>query len=175
MVAATMNPIEYEGTYTLPEAQLDRFLLKLVLEVPERDVEIEVLRRHSAGFSPRDLTAAGVTPVLDAEMLAEAQASVARVGASLDVIGYAVDLSRATRQSPSVKLGVSPRGTTALLSAAKAWAWLNGFDAITPDHVQAMVLPVLRHRLQLKPEAELEGVSADTILRSIMQQVQVPI
>ena len=175
MVAATMNPIEYEGTYTLPEAQLDRFLLKLELEVPERDVEIEVLRRHSAGFSPRDLTAAGVTPVLDAEMLAEAQASVARVGASLDVIGYAVDLSRATRQSPSVKLGVSPRGTTALLSAAKAWAWLNGFDAITPDHVQAMVLPVLRHRLQLKPEAELEGVSADTILRSIMQQVQVPI
>jgi len=175
MVAATMNPVEYEGTYTLPEAQLDRFLLKLVLDVPERDTEIEVLRRHSAGFSPRDLTAAGVTPVLDAQMLAEAQASVARVGASLDVIGYAVDLARATRQSPSVKLGVSPRGTTALLSAAKAWAWLNGFDAITPDHVQAMVLPVLRHRLQLKPEAELEGVSADTILRSIMQQVQVPI
>jgi len=175
MVAATMNPIEYEGTYTLPEAQLDRFLLKLILSVPERDTEIEVLRRHSAGFSPRDLGAAGVTPVLDAAMLAEAQASVARVGASLDVIGYAVDLARATRQSPSVKLGVSPRGTTALLSASKAWAWLNGFDSITPDHVQAMVLPVLRHRLQLKPEAELEGVSADTILRSIMQQVQVPI
>ncbi|MDQ1542654.1 MAG: MoxR-like ATPase, partial [Actinomycetota bacterium] len=102
-------------------------------------------------------------------------AAAAGVGASADVIGYAVDLARGTRQSPSVKLGVSPRGTTALLSAAKSWAWLNGSTAITPDHVQAMVLPVLRHRIQLRPEAELEGVSADTILRSVLQQVQVPI
>jgi len=175
MVAATMNPIEYEGTYTLPEAQLDRFMLKLILDLPDRATEIEVIRRHSAGFNPRDLASAGVEAVLDAAQLAQAQASVARVGASADVIGYAVDLARATRQSPSVKLGVSPRGTTALLSAAKAWAWLTGFDAITPDHVQAMALPVMRHRLQLRPEAELEGVSADAILRAIMQQVQVPI
>jgi MoxR-like ATPase len=175
MVAATMNPIEYEGTYTLPEAQLDRFLMKLILDLPERTDEVEVLRRHAAGFNPRDLTAAGVTPVLNADMLAEAQAAAARVGASADVIGYAVDVARGTRQSPSVKLGVSPRGTTALLSAAKSWAWLNGSTAITPDHVQAMVLPVLRHRIQLRPEAELEGVSADTILRSVLQQVQVPI
>ena len=175
MVAATMNPIEYEGTYTLPEAQLDRFLLKLVLSLPERANEIEVLTRHSAGFNPRDLVAAGVTPVLDAEQLAAAQAAAARVGASQDVIGYAVDLARATRESPSVKLGVSPRGSTALLAASKAWAWLNGFDAITPDHVQAMALPVLRHRIQLRPEAELEGISPDAILRSILQQVRVPI
>ncbi|WP_213814310.1 MoxR family ATPase [Glaciihabitans sp. dw_435] len=175
MVAATMNPVEYEGTYTLPEAQLDRFLMKLVLDLPGREDEVQVLTRHSAGFNPRDLAAAGVTAVLDATQLAEAQEAVRQVRASEDVIGYAVDLARATRQSPSVKLGVSPRGTTALLSAAKAWAWLNGFDAITPDHVQAMVLPVLRHRLQLRPEAELEGVSPDTILRSILSQVQVPI
>jgi MoxR-like ATPase len=175
MVAATQNPIEYEGTYTLPEAQLDRFLLKLVLEIPERDDEVEVLLRSAAGFSPRDLAAAGVTPVLDATQLADAQALVAKVGSSPDVLAYIVDLARATRQSPSVRLGVSPRGTTALLAAAKAWAWLTGFDAITPDHVQAMVLPVWRHRLQLRAEAELEGVSPDTILRSIVQQVQVPI
>jgi len=175
MVAATMNPVEYEGTYTLPEAQLDRFLLKLVLDLPERSDEIEVLTRHAAGFNPRDLSAAGVEAVLDADQLAAAQGFVAEVGASADVIGYAVDLARATRQSPSVKLGVSPRGTTALLGASKAWAWLNGANAITPDHVQAMALPVLRHRLQLRPEAELEGVSADAILRSILQQVQVPI
>lgn len=175
LVAATMNPVEYEGTYTLPEAQLDRFLMKLILDLPPRDAEVEVLRRHAEGFNPRDLSAAGVAPVLDAGLLAAAQAAVARVGASLDVIGYAVDVARATRQSPSVKLGVSPRGTTALLAAAKSWAWLNGFDAITPDHVQAMALPVLRHRIQLRPEAELEGVSADTILRAILQQVQVPI
>jgi len=175
MVAATQNPIEYEGTYQLPEAQLDRFLLKLVLDIPERASEIEVLTRSAAGFNPRDLAAAGVSPVLDAAKLAAAQAEVARVAASADVLAYVVDLARATRQSPSVKLGVSPRGATALLSATKAWAWLTGFDAITPDHVQEMVLPVWRHRIQLRPEAELEGVSADAILRSILQQVQVPI
>src|SRR5690554_3984886 len=175
MVAATMNPIEYEGTYTLPEAQLDRFLMKLVLEVPERDSEVEVLTRSAAGFNPRDLAAAGVTPVLDAGRLAAAQAAVASVRASPDVLAYIVDLARGTRQSPSVKLGVSPRGTTALLGAAKAWAWLSGLDAITPDHVQAMALPVWRHRVQLRPEAELEGVSPDSILRSVLQQVQVPI
>jgi MoxR-like ATPase len=175
MVAATMNPIEYEGTYTLPEAQLDRFLMKLILDLPDRAHEVEVLRRHAAGFNPRDLAGAGVSPVLGAAELAEAKNSVGRVGAREDVIGYAVDLARATRQSPSVKLGVSPRGTTGLLAAAKAWAWLTGFDAITPDHIQAMAIPVLRHRIQLRPEAELEGVSPDSILRSVLQQVQVPI
>jgi MoxR-like ATPase len=175
MVAATQNPIEYEGTYTLPEAQLDRFLLKLVLELPERDAEVEVLARHARGFDPRDLRAAGVEPVLDAARLAEARADVARVAISADVLGYAVDLARATRESPSVRLGVSPRGTTALLAASRAWAWLTGSTGVTPDHVQAMVLPVLRHRLQLRPEAELEGVGPDAILRSILQQVRVPI
>ncbi|PJJ71255.1 MoxR-like ATPase [Diaminobutyricimonas aerilata] len=175
LVAATQNPIEYEGTYTLPEAQLDRFLLKLVLDLPARETEVEVLARHATGFNPRDLAGAGVSPVLDAAQLADAQAAVRRVTAGADVLGYAVDLVRATRSSPSVRLGVSPRGATALLAASKAWAWLQGFDAITPDHVQAMVLPVMRHRIQLRPEAELEGVSADAILRSIVQQVQVPI
>jgi MoxR-like ATPase len=174
MVAATMNPIEYEGTYTLPEAQLDRFMLKLVLDLPARAEELDVLTRHAAGFNPRDLAAAGVTPVIDAKQLTAAQQAAAKVGASPDVLGYAVDLARATRQSPSVKLGVSPRGSTALIAAAKAWAWLTGFDAITPDHVQAMVLPVMRHRIQLRPEAELEGVSADSILAAIVQHVTVP-
>jgi MoxR-like ATPase len=175
LVAATQNPVEYEGTYTLPEAQLDRFLLKLVLDIPPRDAEIEVVSRHAAGFDPRNLAAAGVTAVLSAAELAAAREAVGRVGASPDVLAYAVDLARATRQSPSVKLGVSPRGTTALLAASKAWAWLQGFDAITPDHVQAMALPVLRHRIQLRPEAELEGVSPDSVLRGILQQVRVPI
>jgi MoxR-like ATPase len=175
LVAATMNPIEYEGTYTLPEAQLDRFLLKLVLELPERAVELEVLARHSAGFNPRDLAAAGVTAVLSPETLTAARAAVQRVGATPELLAYVVDLARATRLSPSVKLGVSPRGSTALLAASKAWAWLTGFDAITPDHVQTMAIPALRHRIQLRPEAELEGVTSDAILRSVIQQVQVPI
>ncbi|HEY0247573.1 MAG TPA: MoxR family ATPase [Gryllotalpicola sp.] len=175
LVAATQNPIEYEGTYPLPEAQLDRFLLKVTLPVPDRDVELEVLRRHSAGFDPRSLAAAGVSPVLGAADLAAARAAVTRVRAGEDVLGYLVDLARATRLSPSVRLGVSPRGATALLAASKAWAWLSGYDAITPDHVKAMVVPVWRHRIQLRPEAELEQVTPDAILQSILQQVQVPI
>ena len=175
LVAATMNPIEYEGTYSLPEAQLDRFLLKLILDMPSRDDELEVLTRHGSGFDPRDLAGAGVEPVLDAATIASAQRLVRSVGASPEVLGYAVDLARATRQSPSVRLGVSPRASTALLAAARAWAWLTGYDAVTPDHLQAMVLPVWRHRLQLRPEAELEGVTPDSILSSVVQQVQVPL
>lgn len=175
MVAATQNPVEYEGTYTLPEAQLDRFLLKLVLDLPARDIELEVMQRHADGFNPRDLEAAGVSAAVTGDQITAARALVGDVRASTELLGYIVDLARATRQSPSVKLGVSPRGTTALLAAAKAWAWLQGVDAITPDHVQAMLLPVWRHRIALRPEAELEGVSADTILRAIVAQVQVPL
>ncbi len=175
MVAATMNPIEYEGTYTLPEAQLDRFLMKLILRVPERDAEIEVLRRHAAGFSPRDLATAGIRPVLAAGELEQARAYVQNIGIRDDVLAYLVDLVRATRQSPSVKMGVSPRGATSLLAAAKAWAWLTGSPAVSPDHIQQIALPVMRHRIQLRPEAEMEGVSQDAIIRSVLQQVRVPI
>jgi MoxR-like ATPase len=175
MVAATMNPIEYEGTYTLPEAQLDRFLLKLVLDLPPRDAEVEVLRRHAAGFNPRDLGSVGVQRVLGASELQQARAQAQQVQVSGDVLAYVVDLARATRQSPSVRMGVSPRGATALLRVAKASAYLYGHPAVTPDHVQRMLLPTWRHRVVLEPEAELEGVSADSVLRSIMQQVQVPI
>ena len=127
------------------------------------------------GFDPRALGAAGVRAVVGAAEIAAARASVTRVGARDDVLGYIVDLARATRLSPSVQLGVSPRGATALLAASKAWAWLSGYDAITPDHVKAMVVPVWRHRIQLRPEAELEQVTADAILQSILTQVQVPI
>lgn len=175
LVAATQNPIEYEGTYALPEAQLDRFLMKLVLDVPERDAEVSVLRRHADGFDPHDLAAAGVEPVLGAAELAAARAAAGRLGVGDDVLAYVVDLARATRRSPSMRLGVSPRAATGLLAAAKAWAWLTGFEKVTPDHVQAMLLPVWRHRVQLRPEAELEGVSVDQVLRGIVQQVQVPL
>lgn len=137
--------------------------------------EVEVLRRHAHGFNPGDLASAGLRAVIGADEIMAAQDAAARVGVTEDVLAYIVDLARATRQSPSVRVGVSPRGTTALLAATKAWTWLTGYSSITPDHVQAMLLPVWRHRLQLRPEAELEGVSVDSILRSIMQQVQVPI
>ena len=173
LVAATQNPIEHEGTYTLPEAQLDRFLLKLLIDVPVRDAEIDVLRRHAAGFRPRELDGIG-SVVSTAELLA-AQRAAASVDASEDVIAYIVDLARATRQSPSVQLGVSPRAATSLLATAKAWAWLNGSPGITPDHVQTMLVPTWRHRIRLRPEAELEGVSVDAILSAVVQQTPVPL
>lgn len=173
LVAATQNPIEHEGTYSLPEAQLDRFLMKLVVGMPERDAEVTVLRLHAGGFSPRELT--GVEAVVTADEIRAAQDAASRVEVTDEVLGYVVDLARATRQSPSVQLGASPRASTGLLAAAKAWAWLNGSTAVTPDHVQTMLVPVWRHRLQLRPDAEMEGVSADAVLASVIQQTRVPI
>ncbi|WP_375384753.1 AAA family ATPase [uncultured Microbacterium sp.] len=175
LVAATQNPIEHEGTYSLPEAQLDRFLLKLVIDMPSRDAEFTVLRRHASGFDPHDLAAAGLEPVVDAAGIRAAQRAAASVAVADDVLAYVVDLARATRQSPSVQLGVSPRASTALLAAAKAWAWLGGYPAITPDHVQTMLVPAWRHRIRLRPDAELEGVSVDAVLGSVLQQTRVPI
>ena len=174
VVAATQNPVEYEGTYPLPEAQLDRFLLKLVLPLPARDQEIDVLARHAAGFDPRDLAAAGVTPVAGVAELRAGRAAVARVTAHPAVLGYVVDLCRATRSSPSLRLGASPRGATALLLAARAWAWLCGRDFVTPDDVQALALPTLRHRVALRAEAELEGVTADGVVSGILAATPVP-
>ena len=174
VVAATQNPVEYEGTYPLPEAQLDRFLLKLALPLPERADEVEVLSRHAAGFDPRDLAAAGIRPVAGAAELAAGRAGVQATTVSAEVIGYAVDLARATRQSPSLQLGVSPRGATALLAAARAWGWLSGRDYVTPDDVKALARPALRHRIQLRPEAELEGVTADGVLDTVLASVPVP-
>ncbi|TQK19029.1 MoxR-like ATPase [Microbacterium sp. SLBN-154] len=175
LVAATQNPIEQEGTYTLPEAQLDRFLLKLIVDLPPREAELAVLRRHAEGFDPRDLGAAGLRRVIDPAEIVAAQHAAARVTVTDDVLGYVVDLAQATRQSPSVQLGVSPRATTALLAAAKAWAWLGGYPAITPDHVQTLLVPTWRHRIRLRPDAELEGVSVDAVLTAVVQQTRVPV
>ncbi len=174
IVAATMNPVEYEGTYTLPEAQLDRFLLKLTMPLPDRDVEVEVLERHSRGFDPRDLAGAGLRQVAGPEDLRAGQAAVARVQVGRDVLAYVVDIARATRTSPSLSLGVSPRGSTALLSTARAWAWLTGRDYVTPDDVKAMARATLRHRVQLRPEAELEGVTVESVLDSVLAATPVP-
>jgi MoxR-like ATPase len=174
VVAATQNPVEYEGTYPLPEAQLDRFLLKLTLPLPPREDEVEVLTRHAQGFDPRDLAAAGVRAVAGADDLARGAAAVRRVQVHPEVLGYVVDLARATRVSPSLALGVSPRGATALLATSRAWAWLTGRDYVTPDDVKALALPTLRHRLSLRPEAELEGVTVESVLDSVLAAVPVP-
>ncbi|MFD4543980.1 AAA family ATPase [Streptomyces bauhiniae] len=174
LVAATQNPVEYEGTYPLPEAQLDRFLLKLTIPLPSREDEIDVLTRHASGFDPRDLHAAGLRPVAGPADLEAARAAVAQTTVSAEITAYVVDVCRATRQSPSLTLGVSPRGATALLAAARAWAWLTGRDYVTPDDVKALALPALRHRVQLRPEAEMEGVTADSVINSVLAQVPVP-
>jgi MoxR-like ATPase len=174
VVAATQNPIEYEGTYPLPEAQLDRFLLKLSVPLPNRDEELGVLRAHHAGFDPRDLAAAGVRPVAGAADLAAGRAAVQQVKVADAVLGYIVDLCRATRTSPSLELGASPRGATALMATAKAWAWLLGRDYVTPDDVKALARPTLRHRVRLRPEAQLEGVTVDAVLDSVLATVPTP-
>ncbi|GCD45413.1 AAA family ATPase [Streptomyces paromomycinus] len=174
LVAATQNPVEYEGTYPLPEAQLDRFLLKLTVPLPARQDEVDILTRHAQGFSPRDLDAAGLRPVAGPADLEAARAAVAKVAVSPEVTGYIVDICRATRESPSLSLGVSPRGATALLSTSRAWAWLTGRDYVTPDDVKALALPTLRHRVQLRPEAEMEGVTADSVINSVLAHLPVP-
>ncbi|GAA2572020.1 MoxR family ATPase [Mycolicibacterium diernhoferi] len=172
IVAATQNPIEYEGTYQLPEAQLDRFLLKLNVGLPPRDQEIAILGRHAGGFDPRDLS--GLTPVAGPAELAAGREAVRNVRVAPEILGYLVDIATATRNSPSIQLGVSPRGSTALLATARAWAWLSGRDYVTPDDVKAMAGPTLRHRIALRPEAELEGADPDGVLAGILASVPVP-
>ena len=174
LVAATQNPVEYEGTYPLPEAQLDRFLLKLTMPIPSRESEIDIVTRHAEGFDPRNLDAAGIQPVADAAALNAARASVATVRVGPEVAGYVVDLARATRNIASVQLGVSPRASTALLATARAWAWLSARDFVTPDDVKIIAKPTWRHRLQLRAEAQLEGTSADGVLDSVLSSVPVP-
>jgi MoxR-like ATPase len=174
MVAATQNPVEYEGTYPLPEAQLDRFLFKLTVPLPTRDEELGVLHAHHRGFDPRDLAAAGVRPVANGNDLAAARRGALRVQVADVVLAYVVDLCRSTRTAPSLELGASPRGATGLLNAAKAFAWLSGRGYVTPDDVKAVARPVLRHRVRLRHEAELEGVTADAVLDSLLATVPTP-
>jgi MoxR-like ATPase len=174
VVVATQNPVEMEGTYPLPEAQLDRFLLKLTVPVPGRDDEVAILTRHAAGFDPHDLGAAGIAPVASVADLDAGRAALARVRVAPEVVGYVVDLARATRESPSASLGVSPRGATALLATARAWAWLSGRDYVTPDDVKTLARSTWRHRISLRPEAEIEGASADGVLDTVLATVPVP-
>lgn len=174
LVAATQNPIEYEGVYPLPEAQLDRFLLKVVLPVPARDDEVQILARHASGFDPRDVAGAGVTAVASGADIEAARTLVGTVQVSPEVTGYIVDIARATRESPSLSAGVSPRGATALLRSARAWAWLAGRDFVTPDDVKSLAHATLAHRLALRPEAELEGVQVSQVLASAIGAVPVP-
>ena len=174
MVIATQNPIEYEGTYPLPEAQLDRFLLMLSVPLPQREEELNVLRAHHRGFDPRDLKAAGVGPVASAADLAAGRAAVRQVQVAEEVLAYVVDLIRATRMTPALELGASPRGTIALLAVAKAYAWLSGRDYVIPDDVKAYVVATLRHRVRLRADAALDGVTVESVLAAVLAAVPAP-
>jgi MoxR-like ATPase len=174
MVVATQNPIEYEGTYPLPEAQLDRFLFKLAVAYPTPDQEQEVLARHDRGLDPHDITAAGIKPVAGVEDITAARAQITQIRVDPAILAYIVAVVRATRAAPAVTLGVSPRGAAMVLHAAKAWAWLAGRPFVTPDEVKAVIKPCVRHRVQLRPELELEGTTVDGVLDGILASVPVP-
>ncbi|MEA2504760.1 MAG: MoxR-like ATPase [Actinomycetota bacterium] len=174
LVVATQNPIEFEGTYPLPEAQLDRFLLKLRVGYPGHDPEMEVLRMHHQGRDPHDLAALGVRPVAGAAALDAAARDVVGVTVAEELFGYIWALADQTRRSPSLALGVSPRGAAMLLNVAKAWAYLSGRAFVTPDDVKALVKPAWRHRIVLRPEVEMEGATTDAVLDGIVERVPVP-
>ncbi len=173
-VIATQNPVEYEGTYPLPEAQLDRFLMKIVVGYPDQPAEQNVLRMHLNGLDPQDLKAAGVSQVLSLQDLEAASQELAQQTVRDDVLAYLLELVRRTRESPHALLGASPRAAVALLRCAQIRAAGQDREYVTPDDIQDMAHPVLRHRLILKPEAEIEGLTVDRLLDGIIAAVPVP-
>jgi MoxR-like ATPase len=174
LVVATQNPIEFEGTYPLPEAQLDRFLFKLRVGYPGRDDERAVLRMHDEGRNPHDLASLGVRPVAGRDALREAAHHATQTEVAAEVMDYILDLAAETRRAPSLVLGVSPRAAAMLLTAAKAWAWLQGRTFVTPDDVKTLLKPAWRHRLVLRPEVELEGATTESVIDAVVDRVQVP-
>jgi MoxR-like ATPase len=174
MVVATENPIEYEGTYPLPESELDRFQQKVVIAYPSEPEEMEILSRHHAGFGRRPLSEMGLAKVADADTLLAARAAVDAVTVQQDVASYIAAIIRRTRGYRDLRLGASPRAGVDLLVASKTAAALAGRDYITPDDVKGLAAPVLRHRLQLTAEAEIEGVTTDDVLDAVIAEIPVP-
>jgi len=173
MVLATQNPIEQEGTYRLPEAQLDRFLFKITIGYPDAAAEVDILRGHHQRKSLNEAVQA-VTPVVSAEQLATLRSQVHQVHVEDNLFGYIAQLVQSTRANKSLYLGASPRASVALLNSAKALATLRGRDFITPEDVQELAAPVLRHRIQLTPEREMEGSTPDEVIAQLVQRVEVP-
>ncbi|MCC7435940.1 MAG: MoxR family ATPase [Methanoregulaceae archaeon] len=174
IVFATQNPIDFEGTYPLPEAQQDRFLLKVIIDYPAPDVELDVLRRHHAGFRPQRLEDVGIRPVVDVAGLQAAQAEVQQVVVEEKVFPYILELVQATRRSNDILVGGSPRAGIALLNCGKAMAALRGRNFVIPDDIKELALPILRHRVLLRPEAEVEGLTADRVLTGLIEAQVVP-
>ena len=173
-VLATENPIEYEGTYPLPEAQLDRFQLKILIDYPVETDEREVLAKWDAGFNSKRLDEVDIQPLQDPDAIIRCRSEVSRATMETGVQHYAVDIVRRSRIHPFVHYGASPRASVALLLCSKALAAIRGRDFVTPDDVRDVALPVLRHRLTLRAEAELDGVTADAVITDILKLSEIP-
>jgi MoxR-like ATPase len=174
MVIATQNPIEYEGTYPLPEAQLDRFMFKLLMEYSSIEQEMEIMRRYHQGFDAHDLANAGLKPVLSAAQVIQMREQIREIVVEEGVLRYVAQINAASRQSPDIMLGASARAATHVLLAAKTYAALQGREFVTPDDIKTIVPPVYRHRILLKPEAEIEGLDTDAVIQRLLHQVEVP-
>jgi MoxR-like ATPase len=174
MVVATQNPIEQQGTYPLPEAQLDRFLFKIIVDYPNRDEERDIVRRHGHRSAMPRLADFGLKAVVSADALAHVRAAIAQIKLSDALTDYIVDVIRATRQHASLEVGASTRAANMLAAAARAHAALQGRDFVIPDDVKHLALPVLRHRVILSPGAEIEGLTTDRVLREILDQMPAP-
>ncbi len=174
MVVATQNPIEQQGTYPLPEAQLDRFLFKILIEHPERAQELEIVRRHGHRSAMPKLAEFGLEPVVAIGALAEVRANVAQIRLTDALIEYIVDVARATREHASLEVGASTRAANMLAAGPRAYAALQGRDFVIPDDIKTLAVPLMRHRVVLSPLAEIEGQSADRILREILDRTAAP-
>ncbi|MDF5724836.1 MAG: MoxR family ATPase [Rhizonema sp. PD37] len=173
-VIATQNPLEFEGTYPLPEAQLDRFLFKLVVDYPDQDAEKQMLLNRQAGFAARRLDIESLPPVVTVAEILAARQAVKQVKVSSALIDYLIGLVRVSRQYPDLALGASPRATGLWLQTSQATAYLAGRNFVTPDDIKAVASPLLRHRLILKPEAMLDGLQIENVIASILNKVPVP-
>jgi MoxR-like ATPase len=174
VVVATQNPVEFEGTYPLPEAQLDRFLFKVLVDHGSAQAERGIIERHHAGLQVTDLAAAGLEPFVSESDVLDLRTQVSAVKVDESIADYLVAIGRATRRMPEVQYGASVRGALGLLHASKAFAAFADRDYITPDDVKSVAAPVLRHRIVLKPEAELDGVRPDDVVQRILASVPVP-
>ncbi len=174
IVLATQNPVEYEGTYPLPEAQLDRFLFKTLVTYPALDAEGDILRRYHQGFDAHRLADAGLSPILSPDDLSQLRKEIDAITVEDGIITYITKLSDATRRANDLALGASPRASIAMLLASKAYAAMQGRNYVVPDDVKGIALPVMRHRILLKPEAEIEGLNADGIIQRLLASVDVP-
>lgn len=173
-VLATENPIEYEGTYPLPEAQLDRFLLKILIDYPTREAEQEIISRWDQGFNSRHLEQIEILPLGDVTAIQHCRAEIKKMKTEPGVQKYIVEIVQKTRNHPTILYGASPRASVALLLCSKALAAIRGRDFPTPDDVRDVALPVLRHRLALRAEAELDGATTDAVVSDIIKTVEVP-